>query len=46
MGKGQRYTEKFRGETVRQVTERGFGVKVVGSTPSSFIGGSSSTLKT
>ncbi len=27
MGKGQRFTEKFRIEAVRQVTERGFAVK-------------------
>ena len=29
MGRGQRFTEEFRVEAVRQVTERGFGVKDV-----------------
>jgi len=29
MGKGQRFTEEFRVEAVRQVTERGFAVKDV-----------------
>jgi transposase len=29
MGKGQRFTEEFRVEAVRQVTERGFAVKEV-----------------
>jgi transposase len=29
MGRGQRFTEEFRVEAVRQVKERGFGVKDV-----------------
>jgi transposase len=29
MGRGQRFTEEFRVEAVRQVTERGFAVKEV-----------------
>ena len=29
MGKGQRFTEEFRVEAVKQVTERGFAVKDV-----------------
>ena len=29
MGRGHRFTEEFRVEAVRQVTERGFGVKDV-----------------
>jgi hypothetical protein len=33
MSKGQRFTEEFRVEAVRQVTERGFAVKEVCSFP-------------
>ena len=33
MGRGQRFTEEFRVEAVRQVTERGFGVKDVSERP-------------